>query len=361
MKKILLLYTNTKWSGIGSHGTTLARELLNSGVNVIVGCPRESAVYENCALAGVPVYHLKLKNLMDFAALFRLIYIVYKEGIDIIVSNLGKEYWHVAFVSVLLRRKFVIVRHQANKLKYITNLLMTLCCDHVIAVSGAVKMALTDCGVSPGKVTVIYNGVDLSIFDRSKFNRADAKKSLSIKDGRVVIGTSGRLYEDKGGLVLFNSFIMLLKKFSNLHLLFIGEGPLREVIEREAASNAISDRVTITGFRADIPFLYSAIDIFVLPTSGLESFGLSLVEAMAMEIPVIASNIGGIPEIIADNHNGLLVIQNDPAALADAIYRLLENSSFSDIISKNGRLTVERHFSAQSFSDEFVRFLEGTQ
>ncbi|MEO5355919.1 MAG: glycosyltransferase family 4 protein [Nitrospirae bacterium YQR-1] len=357
MKKVLLLYTNTKWSGIGSHGTLLANSLLNSGIEVIVACPKGSAVFENCKAAGVYVYHLKLKNLMDFLALFRLLYVVYTEGIDVIVSNLGKEYWHAAFVSLMLRTKFVIVRHQANKLKYVTNLLIRHLCDHVVAVSGAVKYALTSCGVSSERVTVIYNSVDLTVFDSSRFIGAEAKKSLSIKKETVIIGTAGRLYEDKGGLVLFDSFVLLLKKFNNLHLLFIGDGPLREVIDRKASEYNISGKVTITGFRSDMAFLYSSIDIFVLPTSGLESFGMSLIEAMAMGIPCIASDVGGIPEIITNNYNGVLVKPNDTDALADSISRLLDDTSFAAMISKNGCETVKQQFSTMSFTDKFIRLL----
>jgi glycosyltransferase involved in cell wall biosynthesis len=140
-------------------------------------------------------------------------------------------------------------------------------------------------------------------------------------------------------------------------LLFVGDGPERLPLEEEAKRRSLLDNVIFAGVRRDIEHMYAAMDIFTLPSTCEEAFGMVLIEAMAMGKPVIATRVGGIPEIVENEVNGVLVTPHDAAALADAITRCIFDRQFSEKIAAEGRKLVERKFSDKAMGDHFDKVL----
>ncbi|MBF0458650.1 MAG: glycosyltransferase family 4 protein [Nitrospirae bacterium] len=358
---VLLLYTRKDWSGIGSHGAVLAEGLMKKGINVVLGCPRGGKLYDQAEALGVAVRDIRLKNLMDFASWFRIIRVVRQDKINIICANIGKEYWPLAVICRAMGLKSVIIRHQMNKLKKLTNRLIAGDINKIIAVSAAVKRTLINSGIAEGKIEVIYNSVDIGRFDPDKAQRTDARAlvraELGIAADAIVIASVGRITEDKGGLDLLYAFSDALGGFPNMRLVFAGEGTFQAVIEEHARSLSLLERVHFTGYRGDVQRIYAAADIVAVPTRGLESFGMTVIEAMAMGRPVIASNSGGMPEIITHGVNGLLFNPTDREGLCACICELAANPSLALWIAREGRKTVMERFSDDAFSDKFARVL----
>jgi glycosyltransferase involved in cell wall biosynthesis len=354
---VLLLYTGKHWSGIGSHGAVLAQGLIKKGINAILGCPQGGKLYEQARALGIPVRDVRLKNLMDFPSWYRILRVARQDNIDIVCANLGKEYWPLAVICRFMGLKSVIVRHQMNKLKTLTNRLIAGDVDKIIAVSGAVKSTLIRSGISADKVEVIYNSVDLSRFDPTKGRRAETRAALGFAKDDIVIASVGRITEDKGGLDLLYAFAEAMARYPQFRLLYAGDGPFQGTLERCAAELSISGRVHFTGYIDNVEHMYAAADIVVVPTRGLESFGMVVIEAMAMERPVIASDVGGIPEIITHGANGLLFRPTDRAALSACLCELAENPSLAAELGAKGRKTVEDCFSDTAFSDRFAAVL----
>ncbi|MBF0488574.1 MAG: glycosyltransferase family 4 protein, partial [Nitrospirae bacterium] len=295
---LLLLYTGKSWSGIGSHGAVLAEGLRKKGINVVLGCPRGGKLYGQAKALGITVRHIGLKNLMDFKSWYRILSVVRQDGIDVICANLGKEYWPLAVICRGLGLKSIIVRHQMNRLKTLTNWLLRGDVDKIIAVSAAVKRTLINSGIAEDKIEVIYNSVDINRFAPGKVSCAEVRTELGFAKDDMVIATVGRITEDKGGLDLLYAFKDASEGNPRMRLLFVGDGPFKSTLQGRAAELSISERVHFTGYRDDAERMYAAADIVAVPTRGLESFGMVVIEAMAMERPVIASDVGGIPEII---------------------------------------------------------------
>lgn len=362
---ILLLYTGKRWSGIGSHGAVLAGGLMKKGINVVLGCPRGGKLYAQAESMGITVRHIGMKNLMDFASWYRILRVARRDNIDIICANLGKEYWPLAVICRVLGLKSVIVRHQMNKLKTLTNRLINGYIDKIIAVSGAVKRTLINSGIAGDKIEVIYNSVDLARFNPNfdpqfgseSVSRDDIRAELGLAKDDIVIASVGRITEDKGGLDLLYAFKEAAGGYPRMRLLFAGDGPFRSSLEGHAAELSISDRVHFTGYRDDVERMYAAADIVAVPTRGLESFGMVVIEAMAMERPVIASDVGGIPEIITHGVNGLLFNATDRSALRACICELAGNPSLASRLASEGRKTVEERFSDGAFSERFADVL----
>lgn len=357
---ILVLNAVKGWSGIGSHSIELALALKKRGHNAIIGCANEVNVKYHAEKLGLSLRDIRLKNLADIRAILKIIKVALKEDIDVIVANLGKEYWPATFVAKLLRLKIIVVRHQTNRLKKITCWLIAKHVDRVVAVSNDVTDALISGGVPTQKIDVVHNAVNLERFNPFSVDRDGVRKELGIGDDDIVVGTAGRLCPEKGVFELLRASHLLMQKYPFVRLVFVGDGPSRTELEREAKRLLISDRVIFTGLRKDMERLYAAMDIFVLASTCREAFGMALIEAMAMVKPVIATAVGGIPEIISNETNGILIQPADETALADAVARLVNNNALSRKIALEGRRTVESNFSGKAMGEGFERVLEKT-
>jgi glycosyltransferase involved in cell wall biosynthesis len=164
-----------------------------------------------------------------------------------------------------------------------------------------------------------------------------------IPEDAPIVGVVARLEAEKGHRTLIDAWPDVLAAVPNAWLLVIGEGSERDALEAQAASLGVSERVVFTGRREDVPAVTAALDVAVLP-SYREAQGLSVLEAMALSRPVVASNVGGIPEMIEDGVTGLLVPPNDCSALATAIVKLLTDHPYADMIAKRGHDLVHDRF-----------------
>jgi glycosyltransferase involved in cell wall biosynthesis len=224
-------------------------------------------------------------------------------------------------------------------------------------VSAAVKNTLIGSGIAEDKIEVIYNSVDIGRFNPGKAVRAAARAEIGLAEDDIVVASVGRITEDKGGLDLLYAFSEAAARYPRLRLVFAGDGPFQGTLQKCAAGLPLLGRVNFTGYRDDVERVYAAADIVAVPTRGLESFGMVVIEAMAMERPVIASNVGGIPEIITHGANGLLFTPTDRAGLCARICELAGDRALASRLGRAGRKTVEDCFSDAAFSDKFADVL----
>lgn len=341
------------WGGIESHSDILASTLARKGHNVIMGCQVDGFITTEAAKLKIPARKVRVINSGDAAAIIKIIRIALKENIDLIIANHGREYWPAAIAAKFSHARIIFVRHQTDRLKSTTCLLVNRFVDRVIAVSGAVREALIKSGISPEKITLIPNSIVLARFNPDIIDKQEPRKELGIDSVSVVVGTVGKLNSGKGVYEMLNAFNLLAEKYPHLKLLFVGEGPERGDLEQEAEKLRLSGRVVFAGMRRDVERMYAAMDIFALPSTCDEAFGMVLIEAMAMEKPVIGTTVGGIPAIINNNVTGLLVPPADEISLSAAIGRYLEDKDFALKTARKGRRYVKDTFSDETSGDKF--------
>ena len=219
-----------------------------------------------------------------------------------------------------------------------------------ICISKAMKSDLLRLGISPKKLTLIPNGVDLNRFSqRSK--DLDLIAQFGIKGKGPVIGAVGRMVPEKGQIYLIKALSYLKPKYKDLKCVFIGGGPLFPQLKKAASDSGVKEMCVFVGLRQDIEKIYPLFDVFVLP-SLREPFGLSLIEAMATGVPVIATNSGGPKDFIRSGINGLLVAPKQPKALAKEIDRLLSDKSFTEELASEGLKTVKEDFNVAKMVDK---------
>ena len=218
--------------------------------------------------------------------------------------------------------------------------------DRIIAVSGSVQERFIHSGANPGQIRTIENGIDLERFTpgASTLRRAE----LSIPESHRVIGVIGMFDPVKGHVFLLRAIKRLQESGVNdLTCLIAGEGRLEADLKDYAKAAGIEQNVRFLGYRRDIPDLLGLMDMVIMP-SLRESFGIAALEAMAMKLPVVASRIGGLEEVVEHERTGLLVPPSDAAALAEAILRLAENPEMRRNMGEAGRHRVEEKFSIES-------------
>jgi glycosyltransferase involved in cell wall biosynthesis len=207
--------------------------------------------------------------------------------------------------------------------------------DKIVAVSETVKHDILKYdGLSEDKVTVIYNGIDTVRF--SDVDGSIIRKEFNIQSDIPIVGTIGRLTLQKGQKYLIEAISLVKKRFPQIILLIVGDGPMKEELKEYAKSIGLNGHIIFTGSRRDIPALLTAMDIFVLP-SLWEGLPNALLEAMAVGKPIIATDILPVREIINSKELGILVPAKDSTAIASSIESLLVNKTFAETLSNNAR------------------------
>jgi glycosyltransferase involved in cell wall biosynthesis len=215
--------------------------------------------------------------------------------------------------------------------------------ERVLCVSPDLCEACLVAGVAKDRCILVENGIDLAQYQRRR-SIDDAKKELGIPPMRKVLGGVGRLAQEKGFDYLLRAARELLTAGLDVEVLIVGEGQERHSLEALAKELGISDRVRMAGYQADPIASYEAMDIFVL-SSLREGLPNVLLEALAMKIPVVATRIAGVPRLIEDGENGLLVEPASAERLASAIERLLRDNALQRRFTDAGRRVVEARYS----------------
>ncbi len=220
--------------------------------------------------------------------------------------------------------------------------------DKVIAVSSDIEEVLGRI-YDVDRVVCIHNGIDLETV-RVTIQKADKRKEWNIDDKAIVIGTVGRLVPVKGHAILLEAFRILSQFYQNVILIFVGEGPLRVQLEAEASRMGLGKSVIFSGHQEQSYDFINMMDVFVLPSLH-EGIPMVLLEAFALSRPVIASRVGGIPEVVSHGYSGVLVSPTSADELATAIKLLIEDPSKAVAFAVAGRGQVEHEFSASLMAD----------
>ena len=225
------------------------------------------------------------------------------------------------------------------------------CVDSIIAVSSQIESKYKAEG-QVSRVTCIRNGIDLD-GKSVQTDRWRTRKELGVDSETCLIGTVGRLTPVKGIPYLLEAARMLLRHGANMKVLVVGDGSIRQDLMTQTRDLGISENVVFLGHREDTDVLLQALDIFILPSLS-EGIPMALLEAMAASRAVVASRVGGIPEIVDDGIEGFLVEPMDVDSLAERCRLLIESPDVAIKMGEQGRKRVERDFSATAMADRVV-------
>jgi len=221
--------------------------------------------------------------------------------------------------------------------------------DHVITISAGIREVLLSEGLPADKVSCVHSAVDQQAWQRG-CDRAAFLHEFDLSEDASVAGMIAQFIPRKGHLHLLAALPQVLREHARLRVLLFGQGPLLAEVRSAIATQGLEGSVKLAGFRADLADWLGCLDLVVHPAE-MEGLGVSLLQAAAAGLPIIASRAGGMPEIVEHAVNGLLIDPGDTQGLADAMNRLLDDPALRAAMGQRGRERVAAYFSLPAMVD----------
>lgn len=322
----------------------LIQGLNQRGIESFLLAPEESAIAERIGALENPVFTISYAGDLDLRLAFRVRQLVRDYDIDLVHvhSRRGADFWGglgakwAGVPAILSRRVDNSEGKTSIRFKYPLF-------GQVIAISEGIRNVLIENGLAPDKVISVRSSF-VATDSQSPITRTEFLCRFELEEDSLVIATVAQLIPRKGHKILLKALADLTEKYPKMRVLFFGEGSERETIETEIKALGLSNRVKLVGFHKDLNYLIGNVDILVHPAFA-EGLGVSLIQAAAASVPIVASKVGGIPEIVRHEINGLLVPAGDQPALTKAIDQLAGNADLRSEQGNLGRQIAEQEFS----------------
>lgn len=350
--KIIHISTETGWRGGEQQLTLLTDGLAARGHRSIVLTPPESKLFEDRLRAGI-ARPLSYISEFDVFAARRLTKLARTENADILhahtshahsLAYIASRWTHVPVV-VTRRVDFPVNRNWLSSKKYGSKSV------HFVAISEAIRQVLLSAGIPDDHVSLVYSGVDPSRFEYRDRPRDDtAAAQFGAPAGVPVLVNVAALTDHKDQATLLHAAALLRDHGTAFKLIIAGSGELESHLKSLATELALNSHVQFIGYVQNLVPLYHAADVFVL-SSHMEGLCTSILDAMLAGVPVVATRTGGVPEIVENERNGLLVAPRNPAALAEGLEKLMSDPKLRMTFAAQGRSTVLGRFTADCMVD----------
>lgn len=373
--KVMLVLTRLNVGGVSHQAILLGKELQARGCDVVLVCGQEEAeegnMLDEAAAEGLRVVRVeslrrRVSPLRDLRALFSLWGVMRGERPHVVQTNmakagqLGRLAAKICGVPVILH-----VFHGHVFYGYFDSLSARLITamerwvsrlgDRVITLTGGLRRELAGFRIAPEEDIVVIP----SLFDARAFegavlpSRGQFHEELGLRPDTPLVGMVGRLVAVKNPKMLLDAASMLRETHPAVRYVLVGDGDLRTEMERYADARDLRDVVVFTGWRADLPRIYADLTVAVVCSLN-EGSPISALEAMAARVPVVATRVGGLPDLLTDGETGVLIDSEDTAALAAALRRLLDGESERELLCKNAYRVLTERFSVEGAVDSYL-------
>jgi glycosyltransferase involved in cell wall biosynthesis len=327
MKIIHVLHSHD-YGGAESHALIMMRGQRARGHDVMFAGPQDSWLGRACREHGIAATHIRLHGLFDVRSHCALRSLVREWQADVVHGHLVRASFYAGWAGRAEGAPVAVcTAHTTNALKHMGR------CAHIVADSQAIAANLVAHGYAPQKVSVIYTGVPRS----PRQDRAAVRRELGFDDDDIVVGHAGRFIRDKGQDVLVRA--MALVQHPRVKLVMIGRDDTA-FAEQVHQYPQDPDRVRYLGYRPDVQRVLQALDLYVQP-SRREGLPLAVSEAFDAGLPVVASRVGGVPEIVRHGETGWVVEPDDPQGLAQAIDALATDRALASRLAHAGQVLFE--------------------
>jgi glycosyltransferase involved in cell wall biosynthesis len=352
---VLHLDEQRGWRGGEQQVAYLVEGLIQRGHRVWLCGRPEGELLRRCKFDGLTQVPLPLRGEWDIFSARRLARVIRDEHIDIVHAHTSHSHtiacmavWFAKRgVAVVSRRvDFVPSSNRFSRWKYRWP-------RQYIAISRKIAQVLEEFGVPAERIAIVHSAIDPARFDVPPLPR----ESLPVPADAFLIGNVAALVGHKDQQTLLRAMPLVIERLPHAHLLIAGEGKLRGELEALARELNVQDHVHFLGYRKDVPQLLRALDLFVL-SSKEEGLGTSVLDAMAAGVPVVATQAGGIPEMVRDAETGLLVPVGDAEALAEAMLRMAVDGELVARCKTAAEDMVGKEFVADRMVEENVAVYE---
>lgn len=337
------------WGGQEIRILTEAAGMIARGHQVTLLTPGEAPIFEEAKLYGVPTQALPIAWRRP-AGLRALRDWIRRNPVDLFNTHSSTDSWLVAVANASLRHAppQVRTRHISAPIStgWSSRWLYTRATRHVVTTGEALRRTLIDTNGYPAeRITSIPTGIDLRKFDPAH-TESSIRRELGIDPQAPVITIVATQRSWKGHTYLFDAFAALKPRWPELQLLVVGDGPQWANLQAKIQADGLQD-LHMAGLRRDIPQILAGSDIFALPSYANEGVPQSILQAMAMQLPIVSTPVGAIEEAVLDGKNGLLVQPHSAEAVADALHTLLGDPARRKAMGQEGRRIMQQEFSLE--------------
>lgn len=357
--KVLHIDSEKLWRGGQQQAVYLYEGMQKRGIPCSFVCQPQSKLEQYFQNHNLDYQAIPFGGELDLIAGFRLSKFVRKHNFTILICHsahslswglIAKAFYPALKIIGVRRTEFPISKNILSRFKYCNAAL-----DRIVAISERVQKVLIENGVQQEKINIIYSGID-----NSKFSTLEREHNIrdkwNIPQECILIGMIAAFDNYKDYPTFLNAAALALKNRPDLYFLGVGKGELQKSMQELAKELNIADKVIFTGFQQEIEKILKTLDIFVL-ASKKEGLGTSILEAMAAGIPVIGTASGGIPELIKDGENGLLVPPSNPEKLKDAILKLANSPELRIQLAERGKSEAQK-FDKELMVSQYIRLLQ---
>jgi glycosyltransferase involved in cell wall biosynthesis len=313
---------------------------------------------------GLPFPLLPFKSSFDPISIAKIVKICKTFNIDVIHCHSSKDHWSSYFATKIYNAPILRWRHIINPIAstWHRSFIYRHGCKFLVVRCDAIKEdMIKNNKITQEKIFVIPAGVDLCLFDPLKKSN-NVRKQFGIAPSATLIGIIALLRPEKGHKYFLKAAYLLSKKYPNIYFLIVGEEVIKgislEELKKEVIKLGLKDRVFFSGYREDIAQILSTLDLLVVSSYAVETTSQVILQALAMKKPVVATNIGGIPQSLCYGKAGMLVPPKNSQAIAKAIEYLIQNPKYTKDIIAFGYEHVRKNFSLKGVVDKIEELQE---
>ena len=355
MRPLRILHSESSKGWGGQENRTL-NELIamrERGHTLAVVSRPGARILERAKEAGFETFAVDMRGAVDLPNILRLRAVIKRFRPDIVNTHSGRDTQLAGIAARLLAHRPRIVRTRHLALPITSRFTYSVLPDHVVTVSNYVENYLIAAGVPREVITTIPTGVDFARYDRASV-AGNLREELGLAADTLLVGTVAILRAKKGHAEILDAAPEVLKRFPSAHFVFAGDGPQTANLQARIDADGLAGRVHLLGLRRDVTNVLASLNVFVLPTHQ-EALGTAFIEAGAMGLPAVASNVDGVPEVISDGQTGFLVPAQDGKALVEPLCRLLGDPALRQAMGASAREFVRRKFSREVMAEGMER------
>jgi glycosyltransferase involved in cell wall biosynthesis len=360
--KILVSCFSKSWGGMEMYALTTMRYLQKRGIEVHLLCFPESTLHHEATEHNFRIITSTAVSPVHLFGLLKLARHLRREEYDLIHTHASKDLWALTPALQVARLKIplFLTKHVGSYIskKDLLHRWMYSRVTTAFAISTVIAKNLLDtCPLTPDRIVLLHDGIDLERFSAEKADAAAARKELGIKPDELVLGMTTRFSPGKGHEEFLQAMAGLRSEFPKARGIIVGEASYGEQAYAQKIHNMARelklDNIIFTGYRKDTERMYAAMDVFVFPSHS-EAFGMALVEAMAMGKPSVCSNSDGVPDIAVDNETSLLFAKQDAADLESKLRRLLRDPHMRWVFAENAGKRARSMFDIEILTDRVI-------
>lgn len=351
MLKIMHTEASRGWGGQEIRILSEINELKKKGHELYLISQYEAEILKHIPINSAKIFNTSMRFAVDPFAIIKIAGILKKEKINIINTHSSLDSWNAGIAGRISKVPLIIrTRHLSTRIS--GTFPYKKLADIIITTGSSIRDELISMhGINPDKIISIPTGIKIEKFNPDIKRERTLRDEFKIDRETIILGIIAIIRKWKGHKVLLSALRGLIDKKIKIKLFIVGEGPSRNVIENYIEELKLTNDVILLGYREDIPYILSAIDIFVLPSTANEGVPQAIIQALAMKKAVVASNIGSISDIIKHDETGLLVKPGDIEDLQINLTELIENRDKREFLGLMGRMLVEKEFTIEKMID----------